>query len=116
ERAEGVYHDGQLFGLFLADGGFGGSGVGAVGYAVGVEGEGGDVYAFATHEVAVDVVEDLFAVYVGVVVGGGYGQRVVVVLAGHEGADDEVLGLEGLVRGRGLVDAAGDRLEVFDVE
>ena len=42
--------------------------------------------------------------------------RVEVQLARAERADHEVLALEGLVRGRRLVDPAGDRLEVVDGE
>ncbi len=45
-----------------------------------------------------------------------HGQRVVVHLAGHEVADDEVVALERLVRRRRLVDTAGDRLVVVDRE
>ena len=43
-------------------------------------------------------------------------ERVEVELARAERADHEVLALERLVRGRRLVDAAGDRLEVVDRE
>src|SRR5581483_5279368 len=51
-----------------------------------------------------------------VVIRDGDRHRVEVELARTEGADDEVPTLEGLVRGRRLVDAAGDRLEVVDRE
>ena len=81
-----------------------------------MERERGDPHAPAAHEVAGDVVDDLVAVDVAVVVGGRDRQRVVVELAGHERADHEVARRERLVdRGR-LVDAPGDRLEVRDVE
>src|SRR3546814_13074748 len=58
----------------------------------------------------------LVAVDVGVVVGNGHRYWVVVDLAGDEVADHEVVALEDLVsRGR-LVDLAGDRHVVLDVE
>ena len=81
-----------------------------------MHGERADLDPATAHEVAGDVVDDLVAVDVGVVVGGRDGQRVVVELPRHEGADDEVLALEGLVDGRRLVDPSGDRLEIADVE
>ena len=66
----------------------------------------------AAHEVSVDVVQDLVGVNVGVVVGGRNRLGVVVVHAGREGADHEVVSLKGLVHGRRLVDAAGNGLKV----
>jgi hypothetical protein len=50
------------------------------------------------------------------VVGSGDSIGVVVEQARHERADHEVISLEGLVNGRRLVQAAGDRLEVVDTE
>ena len=71
---------------------------------------------FARHEGALDVVQHLVRVHVGVVVRGGNGLRMVVEQPRHEGADYEARPVEGLVHRRRLVDAPGDRLEVLDVE
>ena len=116
QRVERVDHHRQLLGRLLADRGLGRPRVRAVWDPGGVERERGDVHAAAAHEVAGDVVDDLVAVDVRVVVRRGDRERVVVELAGHERAHDEVPGLEGLVDRRRLVDAARDRLEVRDVE
>jgi hypothetical protein len=116
EGAEGIHHDGQFVGGFFADRGLGGAGVRAVGDTVRVEGKGSDIYAAPAHEVAVDIVDDFFAVYVGVIVGGWDGERVVVILARNEGANHEVVGLKGLVDGRRLVDATCYGLEIADVK
>ena len=75
-----------------------------------------DAAALAGLVVAGDVEHDLVAVHVRVVVRHRHGQRVVVDLARHEVADHEVPALEDLVHRRRLVDPAGDRLVVLDVE
>ena len=62
--------------------------------------------SLARHEVALDIVEDLVRVDVGVVVGRGNRLRVVVEQAGNERTDDESGTVERLVDGRRLVDAA----------
>src|SRR3954469_16696277 len=67
-------------------------------------------------EVAGDVIDHLLGLQVRVVVRDRHRERVEVELARAERADDEVLPLEGLVRGRRLVDSARDRLEVVDRE
>src|SRR5439155_127121 len=92
------------------------AGVRAVRNPGGMDRERRDLHASAAHEVAGHVVDDLVTVDVRVVVRRRDRERVVVELAGHERADDEVARLEGLVDGRRLVDPAGDRLEVTDVE
>src|SRR2546428_6663830 len=63
-------------------------------------------------EVAVDVVDHLLRLQVRVVVRDRHRLRVEVEVARAERADDEVRALEGLVRGRGLANAARDGLEV----
>src|SRR5260370_7160189 len=45
-----------------------------------------------------------------------YRERVIVQLARHKRADDEIGTLEGLVYGRRLVDTPGDRLKVANIE
>ena len=94
------------------------AGLRAVAVPAGVQGDRAlaDAGALAGLVVAVDVEHDLVGVDVGVVVGHRDRQRVVVDLARHEVADHEVVALEDLVHRRRLVDAAGDRLEVGDVE
>jgi hypothetical protein len=67
-------------------------------------------------EVAVDVVDELLGLQVGVVVGQRHRERIPVEVARAERADHEARPLEGLVDGRRLVQAAGLRLEVVDVE
>ena len=75
-----------------------------------------DPRALARLVVAADVEHHLVAVDVGVVVGHRDRQLVVVDLARQEVADHEVVALEDLVHRRRLVDLAGDRHEVLDVE
>ena len=75
-----------------------------------------DLHAAPAHEVAGDVIDHLVAVDVRVVVRRRDRQGVVVELARHERADDEIPSLERLVDRRRLVDPARDRLEVGDVE
>src|SRR6266566_573419 len=116
QRMEGVDHHRQLLGRLLADAGLDGARVWPVRDARGVHGERADVDATTAHEIARDVVDDLVGVDVGVVVGRGNRERVVVELTRDEAADDEVARLEGQMNRRGLVDAAGYRLEVLDVE
>src|SRR5450759_4095953 len=75
-----------------------------------------DARSLARLVVTGDIEHDLVAVHIGVVVRDRDRERVVVDLARHEVADDEVVALEHLVdRGR-LVHPTGDRLEVRDVE
>src|SRR5579884_444156 len=81
-----------------------------------VQCEGGAFDAATAAEVAVDVVEHFVAVDVAVVVRDGDRQRVVVELAWHKRADDEVGSLERLMHGWWLMDTTRDRLEVGDVE
>src|SRR5438874_10507068 len=81
-----------------------------------MNGELANIDSAAAHEVASDVVDDLVRVDIRVVVRRRDGERVIVELAWHEAANHEVARLEGEVDGRRLVDAAGDRLEVADVE
>ena len=113
---EGVDHHRQLFRFLFADARLDSARVRPVRDACRVNGERADVHSPAAHEVAGDVVDDFVGVDVGVVVRGRDRERVVVELAGYEAADDEVAWLEGQVHRRGLVDPAGDRLEVLDVE
>ena len=75
-----------------------------------------DAGALARLVVAADVEHDLVAVDVGVVVGHRDRELVVVDLARQEVADHEVPALEDLVHRRRLVDLAGDRHVVVDVE
>ncbi|KFK22380.1 hypothetical protein AALP_AAs73115U000100, partial [Arabis alpina] len=75
-----------------------------------------DARALARLVVAADVEHDLVGVDVGVVVGHRDRLRVVVDLARAERADHEAARLEDLVHRRRLVDLAGDRHEVLDVE
>ena len=75
-----------------------------------------DARALARLVVAADVEHDLVAVDVRVVVGHRDRELVVVDLARQEVADHEVVALPHLVNGRRLVDLAGDRHVVVDVE
>ncbi len=75
-----------------------------------------DVDALARAELPVDVVDDLLGLQVRVVVGEGDRLRVPVQPARAERADHEVRALERLVDRRRLVQPAGLRLEVRDVE
>ena len=84
--------------------------------AAGMERDAADLDPAPGHEVAADVVHDLFAVDVRVVVRRRDRKRVVIELARHERADDEVRSLEGLVHRRWLVDPPGDRFEIADIE
>src|SRR5262249_14364133 len=82
----------------------------------GMERDGADRDPLARAEVAGDVIDHLLRLEIRVVVRDGDRLRVEVQLAWTEGADHEVLPLEGLVRGGRLVDPPGDRLEVVDRE
>src|SRR5262245_17306684 len=75
-----------------------------------------DAGAFARHEVTADVENHFVRVDIGMVVRSRDRQWVVIELAWDERTDDEVRAGEGLVHGRGLMDPAGDRLEVGDIE
>lgn len=116
QRAESVHHDGQFAGFFGADAFFHRAGVRAVRDAAGVQRDHAALHVFAAHEVAVHVIEHLIGVNVGVVVGCGNRERVVVVHARHEGADHKVVPVEGLVYRRRHVQATRDRLEIVDAE
>src|ERR1700681_4231717 len=116
QRVEGVDHDGQFFGAFGAQAFFDCAGVRAVGDAAWMERQGRLLDATTTAEIAVDVVEQLVAIDVAVVIRNWYRERVIVQFARHEGTDHEIWPLEGLVYGRRLVDAPGNRLEVGDIE
>src|SRR5699024_6325411 len=118
EGAEGVDHDGEFVEGLCADAAFVGAWLGAVGVAARMQGDRAltDPGSLAGRVVAAAVEHDLVGVDVGVVVGHRDRVGVVIDLAGHEVADDEVVTLEDLVDGGWLVDAAGDGLEVVDVE
>ena len=118
ERPEGVDHDGELVEPLRAEAALDRARLRAVRVPARVQRDraAADARALAGLVVAADVEHDLVAVDVGVVVRHRHGQRVVVDLARHEVADDEVVALEDLVHRRRLVHAAGDRLEVGDVE
>jgi hypothetical protein len=114
EGAESIDHHRQLAGLFGADALFHRAGVRPMRDAAGVQGDHAPLHVLAAHEVAIHIVEHLVAVDVAVVVGRRDGQRVVIVQARHERADDEVVRLEGLVHRRRLVYPPGDGLEIVD--
>ena len=67
-------------------------------------------------EVTIDVVQHLFAVDIAMVIRDRYREWMVVQFARYKRADDKIRSLEGLVHGRRLVDAPGDRLEVSNIE
>ena len=81
-----------------------------------MEGDRPDLDAAPRAEVAGDVIDHLLRLQIRVVVRDRHRERVEVELARTERADDEVPPRERLVRGRRLVDPAGDRLEVVDRE
>ena len=117
QRVEGVAHDGQLVRLghpdrLLREA----RAAGPCGMPDGCSVTDPTSIPFREREVAVDVIDHLLRVQVRVVVRDRDRQRVEVELARAERADHEVPALEGLVRGRRHVDAAGDRLEVVDRE
>src|SRR5262245_12928779 len=58
KRTEGVNHDRELFGLFLADRRFGAAWLRAMRDAVGMQGEGAKADSLAAHELVVGVEED----------------------------------------------------------
>src|SRR5688572_11658036 len=118
ERRERVDHDGRLVEVLDPQARLDRAGLRAVRVAAGVQADRADAdpRALAGLVVAADVEHDLVGVDVGVVVGHRDGEVVVVDLAGQEVADDEVPALEDLVHRRRLVDLAGDRHVVLDVE
>src|SRR6478672_4774547 len=75
-----------------------------------------DLDALSRAEVSGDVIDHLLRLKIRVVVRNRHCERVEVELARAEGADHEVRARERLVRGRRLMDASGDRLEVVDRE
>src|SRR5437773_12114823 len=81
-----------------------------------MEGDRADIDALAGAELARDVIDHLLRLQVRMVVRDRHRQLVEVELARAERADYEVPALEGLMRGRRLVDPPGDRLEVVDRE
>ena len=74
------------------------------------------INATPAHEVTVHIVDNFFAINIRVVIGSGDRERVIVVLARHEGTDHEVMRLERLVDGRRLVDSPRYRLEISNVK
>ena len=114
QRPKRVDHHGQLIGFGLADAFFHGAGMRAVGDATGVEGNLSALHAFAAHEVTVYIVQHFIGVDVAVVVWRGYRLRVVVIQPWAEAAKHKVVGFEGLVYRRWLVQSSGDGFEVMD--
>ena len=114
----GVDHDGRLVEVLRPQRRLDRRRLRTVRVAAGVQGDRADVDARALARLVVtaDVEHDLVAVDVGVVVRHRHRQRVVVDLARQEVADHEVVALEDLVHRRRLVDLAGDRHVVVDVE
>ena len=115
-RAEGVAHHGKLRGLLRAERLLHRARVRAVRDALRVHRDGALLDALARLVIALDVVEDLVAVEVRVVVRHRDGVRVEVQEPRAEAADDEVVALERLVDRRRHVQLADDRAEVVDVE
>ena len=118
QRAERVDHDGQLVEELHPDAALVRTRLRPVRVPAGVQRHRPlpDAGPLARLVVAAAVEHHLVGVDVRVVVGHRDRQRVVVHLARHERADDEAGALEDLVHGRRLVHAAGDGLEVADVE
>src|SRR3990172_6339179 len=116
ERMEGIDHHGKLKGFFLADAGFGHSGLGAVGEPERMQTDVTLPNAFAAHEVTLGVVYDLVRLNVGVIVRHGDAIRVIIKETWDKGTEHEVVALKSLVGGRGLMDPARDRLKVLNVE
>src|SRR3954453_11926031 len=113
---ERVAHHGQLLGSGGAERLLDEPGLRSVRQPTRVKRQRSYVYPRTRPEVALDVVDDLLGLEVRVVVGQRNRQRIPVELARAEGADHEAGALEGLVRGRRLVQAPGLGLEVMDVE
>ena len=115
EWAEGVTHHSQL-GRLRTPSAFSAR-PGAAHAAVPTDGASrADRDPLARAEVAGDVVDHLLRLQIAVVIRDRHRLWVEVEMARTERADDEVRPLEGLVRGRRLVDPPGDRLEVVDRE
>jgi len=116
KRTESVYHDRQFVGFFYTDAFFHSTGMRAMRDAARMECDHATFDVLAAHKIAIYIVQHLIRVNVGVVVGGGYGQRVVVEQAGYKGTDHEIMTIERLVYGRWLVYPPSDRLEIVDTE
>src|SRR5688500_11050388 len=74
------------------------------------------VYPFARHKISFCVIDHFVRVYVRVIVWRGNREGMIVKHAWHERANNKVMSLKCLMRGRRLMDASGDGFEVFDVE
>ena len=98
------------------DGGLGCARVWTVGNALRMQRKRTDFDSLARLVVALDIVEDLVGIEVGVVVGNHDRQRMKIERARAERTDDEVVRLEGLMRWRRHVVLANDWAEIVDVE
>jgi hypothetical protein len=66
----------------------------------------------AGHEIAIYIIKYFIGVDVAVIVGGGNGLGMVIVHPRGKSADNEVVGLKGLMHGGRLMDPSGYRFEV----
>ena len=113
---EGVDHHGELFGFLGSDAFLHCSGMRTVGNAGRMQRDHSSRDILAAHEVAIDVVEYFIAVDIAVIVWRGNSIGMVVVKPGAERTHDEVVRFEGLVHGRWLVYASGNRFEIVNGE
>src|SRR5690625_2908531 len=118
QRTECIDHDRQLIEKLGTQGRFDRRGLRPVAVAAGMDGDGAlaDARPLTCLVVAVDVKHHLVTVDIGVVIGHGDRQWMIVDFTRHEIADHEIISLKHLMYRRRLVDAAGDRFEIGDVE
>ena len=88
----------------------------AMWYTGGVQGDHATLHMLATHKVAIHIVQHFVAVYIAVVVGGRYGERVIVVQPWHKRAHHKVVRIKCLVHGWWLVHTACNGFKVVYAE
>ena len=116
EWMEGIDHDGEFAGFLLADAFLDRTRMWTVRNTGRMKGEhpAGDM--FAAHEIPIDIIQQLVAVDIAVIVGSRNTLRMVIVHPGDERTNDEIMRLEGLMYGWRLVHPAGDRFKIVDAE
>jgi hypothetical protein len=84
--------------------------------ASGVKGEHAPFNMFSAHKIAVYIIKHFIRINVGVVVGRRDGQGMIIKKPWNEGANDEIMPIEGLMHRRWLVYTPGDGLKIMETK
>ena len=113
---ESIYHYSQLLGFFFANAFFHCTRMWAMWYASRMQGNHSPRYIFTAHEISINIVQQLIAIDVGMVVRGRNGLWMIIIHSGHKTANHKVVCIKSLMHRWWLVHTACNGFKIVDAE